>query len=182
MRTTFLFLALCCATLLTAQTDPRKPAETRAEYEKRYERRIQQEQLYGVYIPRDIGDAFNELNKKIDAPSKAKFKALSEADAVRKLYFSFGRWLSHNWSFYEGSRFSHYLRGLGLTHPDDMIEFVIITYHRSLHKKPLDVKPLLERILAARKAEFDARRRGGEVLDAGKRQRERPEDNDSSGQ
>lgn len=167
------FLLLGSGGLLVAQSDLGKPAETRAEYEKRYQRRIQQEQLYGVYIPRDIGDAFNELNKKIDAPSKAKFKALNEDAAVRKLYFSFGRWLSHNWSFYEGSRFSHYLRELGLTHPDDMIEFVIITYHRSLHKKPLDVKPLLDRILAARRAEFDARRRGGEVLDAGTRQRER---------
>jgi len=46
--------------------------------EERYEWRLKQEKLYGTYIPRDLTDAFVELNKRIDRDSKAKFKNAEE--------------------------------------------------------------------------------------------------------
>lgn len=117
-----------------------------------YQKRIQKERLYGVYIPKDLGDAFAQLNKLISKDSKNKFKSANETIAVRKLHFSFGRWMIYNWSFYEGSRFSKYLRKLGIYDPDDMARFVMTTYHRNLNKKPLEVKALIEEIKAGQAA------------------------------
>jgi len=104
------------------------------------------------------------LNGLIDDSSKQKFTAVNEMEAARKLHFSLGRWIIHNWGFYEGSRFSHYLKGLGLTYPDDMARFVILTYHRNLKKAKLDVKTLLEAMLEDREEEHEARMKQGEVL------------------
>ena len=133
------------------------PPNTLEEYQKQYERRIRQPYLNGVYIPEDIGDAFIQFGKLISADSKAKFKAMSEADASVKLHYSFGRWISVNWGFEEGSRFSHYLKQLGLSHPDDMIRFVLICYHRNLNKKPLEPKPLIQEMVDARRKAYRER-------------------------
>ena len=121
-----------------------KPAETASEFEAAYQRRIIQERINGVYIPRDLADAFVQLNQLIDQESRRKFKAVPEEEAVRKLHFSLGRWITHNWGFFEGSRLSHYIRKLGVYHPEDMARLIIISYHRYLNKKDLGIKGQLE--------------------------------------
>jgi len=56
-----------------------------------------------------------------------------------------GRWMSYNWNFELGSRFSHYLTiNMNLIYTDDMIDFMLRVYHRYLNKKPLDAKNLGE--------------------------------------
>ncbi len=123
---------------LAAQTE--KPAETESEFEKNYARRIQQEMINGVYIPRDLVDAFSQLNQLIDAESKRKFRSVEEEVAVSKLFFSLGRWITRNWGFYEGSRLSHYFRKMGVFHPEDMARMLIVSYHRYLNDTDLDLK------------------------------------------
>ena len=134
------------------------------QYELEYQKRIKKEYLNRVYIPADLSEAFIQLNGLIDAESKKKFLSVSENEAARKLHFSLGRWIMHNWGFYEGSRFSHYLKQLGITYPDDMARFVIITYHRNLSKTKLDVKPLIEGFVANREKEFQEQLQQGEIL------------------
>lgn len=132
-------LFFCFANVLQAQEDTTK---FRSESEK-YEWRLRQPVLYGSYIPKDVNEVILELNKKIDAQSKAKFSQVTEDEAATKLFFSLGRWMTHNWSLYEGSRLSKYMQDLGIHHPDDMVRFFIIIYHRSLTKQPLEVKALV---------------------------------------
>lgn len=141
-----------------------------------YQKRIQKERLYGVYIPKDLGDSFAQLNKLISKESKAKFKKAKEEIAIKKLHFSFGRWMIYNWGFYEGSRFSHYLRKLGIYDPDDMARFVMTTYHRNLNKKPLSVKQLIEEIQAKRLRIKEKRQREGTVISKTVRKVEKPKE------
>ena len=141
-----------------------KPAETKEEYEAAYERRIRQEVLNRVYIPKDLADAFNELNKRIDADSERKFLSLPDTVAAQKLFFSLGRWVQVNWGFHGGSRFSHYLKGIGLSHPEDMATFVIVTYHRNLSRSPLDVKALVEELTRARRQLLLDRKRASTTI------------------
>lgn len=141
-----------------------KPPENDKEFEEAYAWRIRQEYLYEVYIPKDLTDAFIQLNKLIEKPAIEKFKNMPEADAARKLHFSFGRWIIHNWGFYGGSRFSHFLKGLGIHHPDDMAQFVIVSYHRNLNRKPLDVKTQITYYQEKREKENEERLKKGAVL------------------
>ena len=151
----FLFFILCFS---ASEVAAQKPPETATEYERAYQQRIQREMINGVYIPKDMSEAFVELNRLVDEESRNKFKAIPETVAAEKLHFSFGRWLIKNWSFYEGSRLSVYLNQIGLFHPDDLARFVVITYHRNLNREPLEVKALVEQLQEARQ-QLEATRR-----------------------
>lgn len=169
-----LFFILFLLSTFVMQGTSQKPPETEAEFEKAYERRIRQTFLNGVYIPKDIGDAFKELNRLIDASSKKTFLSINAEQAAEKLHFSFGRWMVHNWGFYGGSRFTKYLNQINLYHPDDMSRFVIITYHRNLKRQPLEVKSLVEQLKAER-AELEAEKKKNApktILSEEKRKRE----------
>ncbi len=150
-------------------------------YQKKYEWRIRQEVLYGVYIPKDVNEALLELNRLTDAESKAKLKTMTEDEVVSKLFFSFGRWMSHNWSFYEGSRLTVNLRSMGIYAPEDMSRFLMILFHRSLNKKPLEIKELLKRFQAKAEREKEERINSGTILHKEVRQRPKPSDNKNGG-
>lgn len=160
MQKVMLGLLLLFSLSLTAQQLP----ETEEEFDANYDRRVQLEQINGVYIPKDIGDAFGQLHQLIDKESKQKFKNASEEMAVRHLHFSLGRWIILNWGFYEGSRLSHSLRKMGLGHPDDMARFLLRSFHRSLNSSPIEAKAQIEALNQAREAARKARMQQGEVL------------------
>jgi hypothetical protein len=157
-------------TLLLAQ-----PSIKKDPYLEKYEWRLRQEMLYGTYIPKDVNEVFMELNKKIGEPSKNKFKSMSEEEAAGKLFFSLGRWMTHNWSLYEGSRLSKYMQDMGIHHPDDMVRFLIIAYHRSLNRKPLEIKSLVEQIQQKEETEKQQRQQKGTILFEEKRKIDKPQ-------
>jgi len=142
------------------------PANNQSEFEKKYQRRLTKEYIYGVYIPKDLGDAFISLNKLIDEDTRIEFKNAPEEIVARKLHFSFGRWMIYNWGFYEGSRLSHYLNEVGVYHPDDMARFLIITYHRNLNRRQLNVKELVDGFGASRELEQQKKLEKGTVVDS----------------
>ncbi len=156
----FLFGFWIALSTLPAQ----EPPDTEEEFERQYKWRIRQEYLFGTYIPKDLTDAFIQLNRLIDEESKAKFRSMSEDQVVHKLFFSFGRWIVHNWGFYGGSRLSHFLRGLGVYHPEDQAALIMIAYHRNLNRKPLDIKGLVEHFQQKREAERLERLKKGTIL------------------
>lgn len=164
MKPTIRILLFLCCLLTKPALAQQKPPDNDKEFEEAYNWRIRQEYLNEVYIPKDLTEAFIQLNKLIEKPAVEKFKNMPEPDAARKLHFSFGRWIIHNWGFYGGSRFSHFLKGLGIHHPDDMAQFVIVSYHRNLNRKPLDVKAQIAYYQEKRAKENEERLKKGEIL------------------
>lgn len=138
--TTLILFVLFLPLFLLGQSEDAK------RYAEEYEKNIQKSQIDGIYIPKDMADAFIELDRLTSRENKAKFISLNEKEASKRLFFSLGRWITIKWQFYEGSRFSHYLKTAGLKHPDDMTFFVMIMYHRHLTKAPLDVKNLIDQL------------------------------------
>ena len=117
-----------------------------------YNWRIMQRKLNNIYIPADIHDAMIELEEISTESAMNRFRSAPEEDIGRRLFFGLGKWITTNWQFYEGSRFSHYLRSLGLTHPDDMTIFVIESFHRHLNEKDLEIEKRVEKLKEARRA------------------------------
>ena len=160
-----MWLSLLAVLLLSAlHTQAQKPQETESEFDEGYQRRIRLEYIDGVYIPRDLSDALVQLNQLVDRESRARFKSADEEEAIRKLHFSLGRWITLNWGFYEGSRLSHSLKSLGIHHPDYMAQFIIRSFHRSLNSRPIDVKGQLAEIAARQEEDRQERIRKGTVL------------------
>lgn len=165
MRVTrFSFAAVLLFAGLSLFGQSESPLDSEADFENQYAWRILQERLNGVFIPRDLANSFEELNRLIDPADRQKFKTLPESDAVRKLYFSLGRWIIQKWGFYEGSRLSHYLRQLGIYHPEDMSQVVIVSYHRYLNRLPLEVKTQVQAIQEKRKQENEERLKKASVI------------------
>jgi hypothetical protein len=160
----FVLLLFWVAATLPGAAQERPPAN-KAEFEKNYARRIKLSNIAGVYIPKDLEDAFANLNRLIDKNGREKFKNMGEVDAARRLHFSFGRWITTNWGFYEGSRLSHYIReNFQIYHPEDMAQFIIILYHRYLNKSPLNVKELVEHYHIKQEKQKEERINKGQIL------------------
>ncbi len=121
-------------------------SQTEAEYIAEYNKRITMEMINGVYIPADLDDAFSELNRLSDPKGIAEFKNTPEDSIRRKLHFGLGKWMLVNWGMEDGSRISHYLKQKGITLPDDMVEYLIIMWHRNLNGKPLRSEEEIARI------------------------------------
>ena len=159
----YIFLVLIFSftflTLSFAQSDAEK------EYNAEYAQRIKLSRIEGVYIPKDMPDAFVELQNLSEPAGIQKFKLTSEDVVASRLQGGIGRWMQINWSFFEGSRFSHYLKSLGLHHPDDMSVVVMVSFHRHLNDLPLDIESQVLAIQKNRAIEHQERleRRNGQA-------------------
>ncbi len=154
--------ALMIATLsITAQTD------YAAEYQKKYEENIQKTEINGVYIPVDIDDAFLQLDKLSDAAARAKMIEAPEDIVAERLTRGLGKWMIVNWNFYEGSRLSHYLKEKGVAHPDDMAQYLVVSYYRYLKNLPQEYDTRAEAIEKRRKAEQEQKNAKKVVLKNG---------------
>jgi len=120
-----------------------EPPSTRESLDSLYEINIKQTRLNGVYIPKDLEDAFQEFVNLSPEDALADFSKAEEEVVTKKLHFGIGRWMIVNWNFYEGSRLSHHLRGIGLQHPDDMAGFLIRFFHQKLNGKEPDIQKLV---------------------------------------
>ena len=140
------------------------PPATKSEYEQMYAQRITQSKLAGVYIPKDIFDAINELNRLTDTASRAKFKSMTEYEVEHKIFFSLGRWICTNWGLYEGSRYGQYLRESALSFPEDQSVATMICWHRKLNGKDIGFKEIKERLVAKRKKAEEERLKKMKVI------------------
>lgn len=156
-----IIVSILCSLMFIGAFAQNKPKSKKAE--DVYHWRIQQEELDGVYIPKDLAECFIELDKKVTANSKAKFKEVDEKLAMQKLHYSLGRWIWYNWGLYEGSRLSVYMNKVGVNHPEDMADFIVVAYHRHLNKKPLEAKELVEFFQERRKTEKEEREKEREA-------------------
>ena len=139
----FLILCIAFSAISSAQDDVVFPKGEKG-YEALYQRNIKKSRINGVYIPANLDEAFVELDDLSPDAAKAKFTNAPEEVVAKKLHFGLGRWISVYWNFIEGSRYVEYLRNLGITDPDHMIQFTIVSYHRYKNNKPLDVEGQVE--------------------------------------
>ena len=156
-------VSTCLSLTAFSQSDPQLPL-SKTEIEKNYKERIEQSQIAGQYIPKDLPDAIAELNKLTDQSSRDKFKQLNEFNAEHKMYFSLVRWVCTNWGMYEGSRISHYLKEVGISYPEDQAVAIIIAWHRTLNKKEINFKEIRDRLVEKRKKEREERLSKGKVI------------------
>lgn len=140
------FFLLCISFSLSslAQDDVVFPVGEKG-YEAQYQRNIKKSRINGVYIPANLEEAFKELDDLSPDAAKVKFTNASEDIVSTKLHFGLGRWISVYWNFTEGSRYVEYLRKLGITDPDHMIQFTIVSYHRFKNNRDIAVETQVEK-------------------------------------
>jgi hypothetical protein len=91
---------------------------------------------FKVYIPKDLEDAFLELEKMLSPALLNEIRLKSEKDMI-EYHHGFGTWLRNNWGLWAGSRLAQYFRQLGISHPDDMSGVILTSFWRHLHAQPI---------------------------------------------
>ncbi len=166
MRNLLLCIKVACFVALSSIVSfaQEGPPRTEAEFEKQYRERITKDRINGTYIPKNLDDALFQLDKLVDPAIKLKIAEASEDTICALLHNRLGQWMILNWSFYEGSRLSHYLRSAGVTFPDDMSDFIILAFHRKLNNKPYTIKELATIFRKKRKQEHEEEIKEGTVI------------------
>lgn len=105
-----------------------------------YKERLKQEKINGNYIPRDLLDAFRELDKIIVGAARENFMNFSDDEVDKRTHRKIGFILKERWGMYEGSRYTGFFRRMGISGIEHMIGITIQSYHRYLHKEDLKVR------------------------------------------
>lgn len=150
----WLFITLCFIPMALCSQD-----EAVLSPEELYAKNIKLEYINDVYIPADVAEAMAEIDRLSDETGRARLLETDEQNAADKLVMGLGKWLIVNWNFYPGSRLAHKLKDYGVSHPDDMAKFLIVSYHRHLRQVPLELEK-------RGKVYFDKRKKDQEIKNA----------------
>ncbi len=153
-----IILSICVVSSVRAQSEWAKA------HQERYEQNILKEEINGQYIPINLHDAFDQLDQLSTEAGRAKLIEGEEEIVAERLTRGLGKWIIVNWNFYEGSRYSHYLKEMGVSFPDDMAQFTIVSYYRHLKGIPLQLKERAEIIYEKRKKEQEERNKDKKVI------------------
>ena len=94
--------------------------------------------LRGHYIPKDLDDALNSLNKIYSDSLKIEITKLEEKDYVYGNYrFGIGLWMRNNWQLWGGSRLSKFFRDNKIGHPESMSVVILESFYRSLKNEDI---------------------------------------------
>ena len=80
-----------------------------------------------VYIPKNLEDAHQELEKILKPEDIEKMKRGTEKD-MSSYHHNLGRWLRNNWGLWKGDRLSKYFNNIGVHHPDDISGIILDTF------------------------------------------------------
>lgn len=105
--------------------------EQRAERE----RRMIAERIHGIYIPRNLGECFVELDKLLSEIDKNEIRALPKRDDMIQYHLGLGMWMRNNWGLWGGSRLYKYFHDKAMTDPEDMSSIVLFYYYDWLTDK-----------------------------------------------
>jgi hypothetical protein len=91
-------------------------------------KRIVAETIGERYIPKDLGEAFLELDKELPEIDRKEMAALKTRKDMLAYHHGLGTWLRNNWGLWSGSRLQKYFTDKGIGHPDDMSSIVLFYY------------------------------------------------------
>ena len=98
-------------------------------------KRLVSETIGDHYIPKDLGDAFQQLDKELPEIVRKEMTALVKRDDMITYHMGLGMWMRNNWGLWGGSRLQKYFIDKGFTHPDNMSSVILFYYWDWLHDK-----------------------------------------------
>ena len=96
--------------------------------------------------PTTLEETYIHLDQIFDDTTKYGFMTLPEDVATGRLHFGFGMWMRNNWGLWRNSELKRYFLDRGVGHPDDMSGIILVSYHRHLNNKPVDLEGQITRI------------------------------------
>jgi hypothetical protein len=124
MKTTYLILISAVLLCFAAFADETRKDISTAEY------------IDGIYIPRNLEEAWAALEKDLTVEDRQRLKTISEDELIGTTFFgSMG--IRNDWGLWRGSRLAKYFNDLGIYHPDDMSGIILRTFWCHINNKPI---------------------------------------------
>jgi hypothetical protein len=98
-----------------------------------FERRLTLDHINGVYIPKNLGECFTELDRLLPEVDKKEMQALPRREDMIQYHLGLGMWMRNNWGLWGGSRLQKYFTDRGVAHPDEMSSVILYHYYDWLH-------------------------------------------------
>ncbi|MEM9889166.1 MAG: DUF6794 domain-containing protein [Bacteroidota bacterium] len=119
-----------------------KPFQIRQQRRNKEDKvRFVTDSLRGIYIPKNLEDCFETLDKIYSDSIKIEITKLTEDEySSGNHLFGIGIWMRNNWQLWGGSRLSKYFNQIGIYHPDDMSGIIMDSYHRYLRREEIRLK------------------------------------------
>lgn len=164
MMASFLLLSIGISAQLEIFKEGPVSSGSEKEYQIQYQKNIKKSKINGIYIPRDLDDAFKEIIALAPEDAILNFKGGEELVVAKKLHHGLGKWILMKWNLEEGSRYSHHLKQKGLSFPEDMVQFTIRAFHRHLNNVKLEEEILVKEYTDKRLEEQKERNKNRKVL------------------
>lgn len=116
---------------IARQEKRQEDARQREELKKR----MTAETIEGVYIPKNLGECFVELDKRLKEVDKKEMQALPQRSDMISYHLNLGMWMRNNWGLWGGSRLQKYFADRGISDPEEMSTVVLYHYHDWLNGK-----------------------------------------------
>jgi len=101
-----------------------------------------------IYIPKNVEQCFEEINKIWDEDTKALIKQDSEKEFLSNTHNRIGPWMRNNWELWSTSQLSGYFNSIGIKDADDMSSVILCSYYRNIFGRNIELKPqILEKQL-----------------------------------
>jgi hypothetical protein len=102
------------------------------------------------YKPKNLNDALDYLD--CTWKDKEVFAIKSENDAVADAHFAGGQWMRNDWGLIEqkGSLYKEF-KSLGITFPEDISTIILVSFHRHLNQREIDLSGQVNAYKAGKK-------------------------------
>jgi hypothetical protein len=105
-----------------------------------------------AYVPKDLNECFAELQKVIAPGDLNEFKNNDERQMTIH-HFNYSIWMRNNWGLQQDSRLAKWFEEKGINHPDDMSAIVLISFHRYLNGKNIELEAQIDAVKKYREEE-----------------------------
>lgn len=98
-------------------------------HKREFENRKTFDSINGIYIPQNLKESINHLDKKLDFEAKTMIKEEKDIWKFNSHISPLGIWIRNNWGINGGSRLLKYFNDRGITDRDE-ISAIIIKYYQ----------------------------------------------------
>lgn len=121
---------------------------------------MDEEELKEIEQPTDLEDSFKHLDKILK--DNSELKNIAEDKVLGMAHFGLGMWLRNNWYLWWSKKLAEEFKeknypqdkpllvkmfndDMNIHHADDMSSIIILSYHRHLNNKPLELEKQIKR-------------------------------------
>ncbi len=99
------------------------------------------------YKPKNLDECMAKLDLMLNDADKDTIRSMNEHDfAISQHQFGLGLHIRNYWGLWGQKELYHFFDSLGVTHPDNMSGIILVSYHRHLSNKEIDLNGQIQEL------------------------------------